>query len=94
MVEFQGLPNMTIAGLHTKKAAVKFIEEKSLEYINKYHRDYLTWPTKAIFLPRSWKDDEFLYALIALGSMDNESLQLQVSFLDRACKARSIPKHV
>lgn len=81
---------MTIAGLHTKKAAVKFIEEKTLEYINKYHRDYLMWPTKAIFLPRSWKDDEFLYALIALGSMDNESLQLQVSFIDRACKARSI----
>lgn len=81
---------MTIAGLHTKKAACKFIEYKTLEVIQQYFRDYLLWPCKAIFLPRSWKDDEFLYALIALGSMDNESLQLQVSFLDKAMKARTI----
>ncbi len=81
---------MTIAGLHTKKGAVKYIEYKTLDVIKQYHRDYLAWPCKAIFLPKSWKDDEFLYSLIALVSMDNETLQLQVSFLDKAVKARTI----
>lgn len=81
---------MTIAGLHTKKAAVKFINYYGVEIIKSRYPDYLRWPTKAIFLPRSWKDDDFLYALIAVGTMDNEPLQLQVSYLDRAMKARSI----
>lgn len=81
---------MTIAGLHTKKAACRFIDIHTLDVVRLEYRDYLEWPTKAIFLPKSWKDDDFLYALIALGSMDNEILQLQVSFLDRAVKARSI----
>ncbi len=55
---------MTIAGLHTKKAAVKFIELNTLEVAQRNFSDYLSWPTKAIFLPRNWNNEEFLYALI------------------------------
>lgn len=88
--QFERKPNQTICGRHTKCSAVMYIQYRGRTWIKQHEPDYLNWPTKAIFLPTNYDNPHFLFPLLCLGNLDNETLQLPVTYIDRALKAREL----